>query len=167
MTLNIRLEGLDKLEARMERIVNAMNGADGENTMRKAVTYVHSQVPPESSIPQPAPGAWADWARASNPAIFRAFFAKLNAGEWIKRTGDTLRSLTEKVDPIPGGFMGILGSSRDWAPWVISSERVDTLNAGPQAGIHSGRWFALQEVFERAKPGIVRIYRAWLGELLK
>lgn len=59
------------------------------------------------------------------------------------RTGTLGRSYYTEVRSVGKGYVGVLGNRAEHAPWVISSEMVGGL--GPQAAVHAGRWYTLQE----------------------
>lgn len=55
----------------------------------------------------------------------------------------------------------------EYSPWVISSEAVAEVGAGPQASIHKGRWWTLQEVVNKTLGEVKRIYSEMLRNMLK
>ena len=60
------------------------------------------------------------------------------------RTGTLGRNYYTDVKPLGAySIVGVLGNRTEYAPVVISSEVVGGL--GPQAAVHAGRWFTLQE----------------------
>lgn len=79
-----------------------------------------------------------------------------------RRTGTLGKSITTRVEKTRDEVRGIIGTALRYAPWVISSRRIDD-GRGPQAWMHRGRWWTLQEEIARRKSEIVRIVR----EILK
>jgi hypothetical protein len=53
---------------------------------------------------------------------------------------------------------GVIGSPTKYSPWVISSEAVPEVGAGPQAAVHKGRWWTLQEVVKKSLAEVKRFY---------
>ena len=78
-----------------------------------------------------------------------------------RRTGTLGRSVTSMQGQAPGALsrveslgshtVGYLGTNVTYAPWVIDDNR--------QAYMHRGRWWTLQKVVQKAKPGIIKILR--------
>lgn len=126
--------GLDKTLAHLERI-GEIPAAMGD-TMKEAVLFVHSQVPPYPAAP---------------PA------------STYRRTGTLGRTITTmqgtepsalsrvEVSAIGGNVVGIIGTRLNYAPFVISE--------GNQAKTHVGRWWTLQGVVKGAWSGVVDIFR--------
>jgi len=134
------IKGLDSLNARLK----GMTGAEIQKTLKqttdKAVKYVHSQVPP---YPAPPPASC------------------------YSRTGMLGRSINTQVKEVGSEIQGVIGSPIEYSPWVISSEAVAEVGAGPQAWMHKGRWWTLQEVVNKALGEVKRIYSEMLRDMLK
>jgi hypothetical protein len=106
----------------------------------RAVTYVHSTVPPYPAKP---------------------------AGSRYARTEMLGRATTTKVKPLGGGgFVGTIGNKMKHAPWVISTERVGS--RGPQTRVHKSHgWWTLQEVVSAASREVYRIFHEAVITILK
>ncbi len=135
--IDIKIKGLNKLNKKLRRAGNNTKPAIKKAT-RKAVLYIHSQVPP---YPPPLPNS--DY----------------------RRTGTLGRSITTEVRDIGSQTVGLIGSAVIYAPDVISAKKVG--KRGPQKRIHKGRWYTLQGVVKKAHKDVLKIYRKMIAELLK
>lgn len=135
--MNVVINGLEKLVTKMNKIRTGM-GPAVETSAKKATIYVHSQVPP---YPTPPPMST------------------------YRRTGTLGRTTYTEVRGLGSKAVGVIGNPMVYAPWVISDEAVGS--AGPQAGVHKGRWYTLQGVVKKAHDTIVRIYREEVLKLFK
>lgn len=130
ISLNFRLSGQDTVAAKIERGTTITTAL--EPAMKKSVLYVLSTVP--------------GYPPASTESRYR-------------RTDTLGRSVTSmsavgalsRVEPMGGGFAGIIGTALDYASYVIDESN--------QAWMHRGRWWTLQQTVRNAIPGVVRILR--------
>jgi hypothetical protein len=127
--VKIRIVGGPQLEAKYNRRASDVRSMMHTATA-KAVTYVHSTVPPYP--PEPPMSTY-------------------------RRTGLLGRSIATDVRTIGAQSVGIIGTDTVYAPWVISDRAVG--NRGPQAKVHKGRWYTLQGVVNKAWSQVVQIYR--------
>lgn len=81
------------------------------------------------------------------------------------RTGRLETSFKGSVTPISRGYAVSISNPTKYAPWVISLTRV--AGAGPQAWMHRGRWYTLQEVLRRSANGVVQIYAGAIRRLVE
>ncbi len=159
----IVIRGMDDLEARFKRL-----GDQTQNymlkTTDKAVKYVHSQVPP-----YPAP------SRQPYPFVSlrqRLFVligirtGQLEVPYKRRGSGGIGGSITTEVRELGADVIGVIGTNKEYAPWVISSE-VTPAGLGPQARYHQDVWWTLQEVVRKAWDAVVRIYETELDAFLK
>lgn len=137
MTFKIEIRGLDHLNGKLSRIQNQIGPTLFKATDR-AVKYVHSTVPP---YPPPHPESG------------------------YVRTGTLGRKIHTEVRPIGKESIGLIGTDVIYAPWVISDEAVG--DRGPQAWMHEGRWYTLQEVVRKARKAVVQIYEQAVAELVR
>ena len=110
--------------------------------MKDAVLYVHSQVPPYP----PAP-ATSTYSRTGT------------LGRSVTSLAGMAPGALSDVNPLSGGVIGVVGTNVKYAGYVIDRNR--------QAHMHKGRWWVLQDVVEKAKPGIKKILQKAVNELLK
>jgi len=128
------INGLDKTLAHLDRI-GEIPAAMGD-TMKEAVLYVHSQVPP-----YPAPPPASTYRRTGT----------------LGRTVTTMQGSEPsalsrvEVSTLGGIVVGVIGTRLEYAPFVISE--------GNQAKVHAGRWWTLQGVVKSSWSGIVDIFR--------
>jgi hypothetical protein len=108
-----------------------------KKTTDKATKYVWGEIPP-----YPSPSATSSY----------------------RRTGTLGRTMYSEVRELGSEVVGIIGNNTTYAPWVISAERIG--DRGPQAGFHSGRWYTLQGVVQKAKNGVIQIYKDWIKGLI-
>lgn len=73
-------------------------------------------------------------------------------------------SLSTEVKPLGSDIVGVLGSNIEYGPWVISTERFG--DRGPQAWMHQGRWWTLQDVVEKAMSKVIEIFQRGIQALL-
>jgi hypothetical protein len=113
------VKGVSQVSGMLERVRKAVLDESRE-AMRQAGTFIVGQLPDESSIPE----------RGS-----------------YHRTGTMMRAIHSDVKAIGSDIVGIIGVRNIalYAPWVISSEISNISGAGPQAWMHKGRWFTLQD----------------------
>ncbi len=79
--------------------------------------------------------------------------------EPYRRTGQLGGSITTEVRPLGGkSYVGVIGTNKVYAPFVISTEAVG--GRGPQAQYHKGVWYTLQEVVEKCRDAINKIYHS-------
>lgn len=134
--IQITVAGLSKLQNKLDKIENMGHVLD--QATDKAVKYVHSQVPPYPPPP---------------------------ASSTYRRTGTLGRTIGTEVRNLGTVRVGVIGTPTVYGPWVISSNSLMD-GRGPQAWMHQGRWWILQEVVKKAKEAIVAIYREALKGVL-
>lgn len=138
--LGFRISG----EKRVIRKVEQLQRLDKklQPAMKDAVLYVHSTTP---GYP-PAP-----------------------VGSRYHRTGTLGRSVTtmqgqapgalSRVEPISKGVVGVVGTNVKYGKFVIDRRR--------QARWNRGRWWTLQGVVDKAKPGIKRILEKAINAVIR
>ncbi len=104
-----------------------------KESFKDALIYVHSNIPP---YPPPRPGQ--RYRRGLDPRS--------------QRLG---QSYTTRVEEKETTIHGFLGTVVTYAPWVVSKEK--TASGGPQAWMHQGRWYTLQDVVEKSAPRLAQI----------
>lgn len=131
-----KIEGLEKLVQGLDKAAS-----DFEPTMKKgmgkAITHVHDQIPAYPAAP---------------------------SGSTYVRTLELGRKLFSKVDNIGGDIAGVIGDPIVYAPWVISKVPVGT--RGPQAAVHQGRWWTLQDEVDDSMPQVLKILGETVASLL-
>lgn len=132
----VEWKGLPELISKYNRIAGDM-GPMLRGATQKAILYVHSTVPP-----YPAQPPNSDYIR----------------------TGTLGREVHTRVEELGSNVVGIIGTPTVYSPWVISDEQQK--GRGPQARVHQGRWWTLQEVVRKARDVVVNIYLAELRALL-
>jgi hypothetical protein len=137
MNMTVTVRGLDLPIARLKSIA-----ANIKPTLRtatdRAVKYVHGQVPP---YPPERPG------------------------QTYVRTGTLGREINTAVRDFGSEVYGVIGTPTEYAPWVISDTKVPD-GRGPQAWMHQGRWWTLQEVVRGCRDAIVQIYEQAIAALV-
>ena len=134
--MNFKVIGIEKLMAKLKKLSAPELTRELEKTTRKAVLYVHGQVP---NYP-PAP-----------------------AGSIYKRTGDLGKRIGTEVKTMGTDVVGLIGSPTPYSPWVISDEAVGSV--GPQAWMHKGRWYTLQGVVKKAQDVVNRFFEDMMRRL--
>lgn len=137
--LDYEIRGLEDVQQKYATAHRNLRG-EMETATRKAVTYVHGQVP--GYPPPPATSTY-------------------------RRTGTLGRSVTSfssegalsRVEPMGSVVQGVIGTAIGYAPWVIDANR--------QAGPHRGRWYTLQSVVRGAWDGVKEILREGLRGVLR
>jgi hypothetical protein len=135
--MEIRLKGFDEFDKKLAGIAGGMHGFLTTTTDR-AVKYVHSKVPPYPTPPD---------------------------GSTYRRTGTLGREIGTEVRSVGSEVVGIIGAATVYAPWVISDQRTED-GRGPQARVHEGRWWTLQETVRGNVQGVVDIYRQAIRKLI-
>lgn len=135
--MKIRIEGLDELRRKWGGSEASFKSAF-RTAMDRSVKYVHEEIPP-----YPAPPA----------------------GSTYTRTMQLDRSIGTEVRSVGSDFIGTIGTNLIYAPYVISTEKVDA--RGPQAKVHRGRWWTLQGVLEKAKGQVQRIFTQTFEQWVK
>lgn len=160
---DVVIRGLNEFESKLRGL-----SSDSHNFLvratNKAVLYTQDQVPPyPSPAGQPYPFV----------SMRQFLFVVISIIQGTievpyKRTGSggIGGSITTEVREIGADVVGVIGSNKDYAPWVISSE-VTPMGAGPQSAYHKNVWWTLQEVVEKAWDGIVRVYQTELDEFIR
>lgn len=126
--------GLEPTLAHLERIGEIPAAMGG--TMKEAVLYVHSQVPP-----YPAPPPASTYRRTGT----------------LGRTVTTMQGAEPsalsrvEVGALGGSVVGVIGTRLHYATEVISE--------GEQIKVHAGRWWTLQGVVKNSWSGIVDIFK--------
>lgn len=128
--MKVVITGLDQLKAKIDKmIVNAT--PEIERATRKALLYMHGQLPP---YPAPRPG------------------------QTYTRTGTLGRKITTEVRTLSASeVQGLIGTNVKYAPWVISNAAIGKV--GPQAWMHKGRWWTLQEEVAKQRSKMIEIYK--------
>jgi len=135
--MKLEIKGMDKLSKELGRIGTEIKPALVQAT-RRAILYVHSEVPP---YPPPPPLST------------------------YRRTEKMGASISTEVRELGSTIVGVIGTPIVYAPWVISDQAVG--KRGPQAWMHKGRWWTLQGVVMKAKDVIVKIYEQAVHDLIK
>ena len=138
--INIILQGYQKEKDNMARMMREMPPAV-QNATRESILYVHKSVPP---YPPKRPG--------------QTYIRRMAAG-----LGG---SITTEVRGLGIESIGIIGTKIEYAPWVISEEKLPD-GRGPQAWMHVGRWWTLQGVVEKAQEKVTEIYEKWVGRVVR
>lgn len=132
----ITIKGMDELNRKLGRIGRDIR-PELRRTTDRAVKYVHGTIPS-----YPAPPATSTY----------------------RRTGTLGRANTTEVREIGNEIVGVIGNNTVYAPWVISKE--EAAGAGPQAKVHQGRWYTLQQVVADAKAAVIGLYEQMVRDLL-
>lgn len=106
--IDIREKGADELSAKLKRMGEGFD-TFMDQTMTKAVLYVHSQVPPYP--PEP-------------PAS--TYTRRLLLG----------KSITTEVRGIGAETVGVIGTNISYAPWVISEDQQAWMHVGRWWTLH-------------------------------
>ncbi len=82
-----------------------------------------------------------------------------------KRTNKLAGSITTEVKKVSEeSYLGMIGTNRVYAPWVISSRKIED-GRGPQAEYHKGVWYTLQDVVSKEFSKVVDIIRDAIGKV--
>jgi hypothetical protein len=138
--IKIHINGLERVVSRLGRMESGMKPMMQE-AMKKAVLYVHSQVPP-----YPAASGASNYRRTG--LLGRSVTTLMGAGP----------EALSRVEALGGQVKGIVGTAVQYAPFVIDKRR--------QAGQHRGRWWNLQDVVINARDGIRKIFEGALHRLV-
>lgn len=137
--MHVEVKGLPHLLARLHHIASGVHGPMLNSAAKEAGEYLKQSIPP---YPPPPPGS-----------------------KYV-RTYGLQDSLFADVEPLFAGVVqATVGSDMPDSPWVISKERVGEV--GPQARIHVGRWYTLQEVLRKGKDKVMEIYHNLLAGLMR
>ena len=150
-TATIQIEGIDALLKKLDpkRYDKVLHTA-----MSGAVDMVRAEYR-GAYPPPPTPDGWV----AKMPVKQRrGFFAKLRTGEIEVpyRRGQSPgseklgASWTRKIRRTAQGLEGIIGTRVSYARWVMDK--------GRQAPIHAGRWPTVQDLLEKQKGNVRRIF---------
>ena len=128
MRVTITIKGLDRLTKKLDRL-------DKGDYLRPVVTAGANLLRNEMRrYPPPPPGST------------------------YRRTGTLGKSWTQKVTGGRGGWLAVIGSFLNYAPYVQ--------DAGRQAAVHRGRWQTIQSVAETKREEVVRFVvqaiRRWM-----
>lgn len=134
--MRIVLKGFDDFG----RKLNRPQGDWLKPIMRKAVAYVHGSIPEYPAPPE---------------------------GSTYRRTGTLGRTNTHEVRSLSGNDVaGLIGNKTVYAPWVISSEKVEA--RGPQTRTHKQTgWYTLQAVVFKAGDKVKDIFEQEIRKLLR
>jgi len=138
--IDYQIKGLDKLDKKLKHLQGKEIKDALHKTTDKAVKYVHSQVP---EYPPPPPAST------------------------YRRTGTLGRQINTAVKEVGSEIYGVIGSPTKYSPGVISSEYIPEVGAGPQAAVHKGRWWTLQDVVKKSLAEVKRFYSKMLEDLIK
>lgn len=141
---DLEIVGIKELRAKLGKIAAGKHLAD---SMQRAVYILQADL---AKYPQPMPPG--HWAKTTTAAQKRAFFAQLKNGGWKGRRGTQGRRWTTSVrrDAYHGIVVGKVGNNTKYGPWV-QSDRF-------QARMHKNRWQTDQQVLERNRAEIVRMF---------
>lgn len=138
--IDYQIKGLDELNKKLKHLQGKEIKDALHKTTDKAVKYVHSQVP--EYPPEPP-----------NSTYTRTM-----------KLGQTINTAVKEVG---SEIYGVIASPRNYSPWVISSEYIPEVGAGPQAAVHKGRWWTLQDVVKKSLAEVKRFYDKMLEDLIK
>lgn len=137
-TVAVHINGLDELRVRFDNIQRGLN-RELYDISKTGAEYVQSRIPP---YPPPPPDSK------------------------YKRTGDLGRGTNAKAVKVADRHYEImLQSTVPYAPWVISEQEVN--GVGPQAWVHVGRWWTLQDVARKAWFGVYAIYQRGVERIIQ
>lgn len=159
----VEIRGLQELDENFRRMADEVHDFLVRTT-DKSVKYVHSQVPP---YPSPSRGPYPF------VSVKQYLFVIINIIKGTlqvpyRRTGSggIGGSITTEVRELGTDVIGVIGTNKDYAPWVISSEVVP-MGTGPQAAYHRGVWWTLQEEVNKSWDGVVRIFESALRDFIR
>lgn len=138
MNSTIRIEGLEELKRKFEEMPAMLNQLM-KTEMERSMEFIHGRVP---AYPPPPPGST------------------------YQRTLTLGKSINTEVKALGGDVTGEIGTNVVYAPYVISSEETRD-GRGPQAWMHKGRWWTLQEVVEKAMGAVTNRFQKMVDRLLK
>lgn len=141
MNITIEMKGWDKARLKIAKLEDFKTG--GEFVANTVIEHLKSNVPP---YPPEVPG------------------------QRYVRTGLLGRSFRTDVHPMLNLISMKLSNvatqkGRYYPPWVISKERIG--QAGPQARVHQGRWYTLQEYAKGKMDYVKQEFEAWINSILK
>lgn len=137
--ISFRILGRERVEATLRKGEHIADELAPE--MRKAVLYVHGQVPG-----YPGPPAGSSYARTGT--LGRSVTAMQGQGP----------AALSRVEPFGKGVTGYVGTGLSYAPYVIDRRR--------QAWMHRGRFWTLQDVVEKAQSGITKILESGVQRII-
>lgn len=134
MTPKIRIDGLNRVEAKFERFEKGLPKAM-EHTTKEAVIYVHAHLP--NYPPEPA---------------YSTYRRTLTLWRTITGFAGSVPDALSRVEKLFGEIVGFVGTKLKYAPWVIDRDR--------QTAVHREHgWWNLQDQVEKMRDGIVNVYR--------
>lgn len=149
----IHIKGLDELMKKVDRLGTGFDDFLAD-TMKAAVTLVHQKVPPyppASHKPYPFVSA-----KQKAFVIYAIATGLIEVPYRRRASGGIGGSITEEVKSLGTKTVGIIGSNKEYAPWVISSETVGSI--GPQATYHQGVWWTLQKVVMDSSKDVINLF---------
>lgn len=135
--LHFRETGAEAADKRLA----ALQHLDLKADVQKALLYVHSTVPP-----YPPPPATSSYRRTGT------------LGRSITTMGSASGPALSRVEGAGSHVIGYVGSGVAYAPYVIDRDR--------QARWMK-HWWTLQDVVERARPGVLRIIEDAISKLTR
>lgn len=139
--VRIRIDGSRKISKASAGMVKNI-----QKSTKKAVLYVHSEIPGYPPVP-----AGSDYRRTGTAGRAITTFG-------ITPVGGGGTSLSE-VKPLFDGAQGFVGGKLEYLPYLIDETY--------QTEVHKRNgWFTLQDVIRKLKDGITQIYKTGIKELL-
>lgn len=139
--IDSRITGIDEVQEYVRELEEEYPDMV-EDTIKEAVVYFQSQIPEYPVRPEPS-----SYRRTGR------------LGESLTWVGvPNSRWSIYDIKDIGGKVEAVVGTSLPYAIWVIDVDY--------QAGVHQGIWWIIQEVFEDAIPGIVRVFERRLNEFI-
>lgn len=139
MKQRIKITGIEELRQRLNDAQQV--GAVLDKAMKKAVLYVHQQIPP---YPPPPPNS--------------RYRRTMTLGRSITTLKGGARGALSQTRLIPGGVQGVIGTSIPYARDVIGPD---------QKPVHKGRWWQLETEVEKSIPGVEKIINFEIDKLLR
>lgn len=145
MTAQIRIEGIEELEAKLGELATIKVLRP---PMEESLAHLRNEI---ATYPPPPSGYRMVWKSEKQR---RFFFAALREGLIqvpYRRTGTLGRSWTHKID-VGGSTLikGVLGNNVEYGPWVQGE--------GQQAAIHVNRWRTDAQVAKEQESKVVGIF---------
>ncbi len=150
------------LESFQEDLNEIANALETENwrAAKEAADFVKGAVPPVPS----ASGAPYPWKSQKQRWFVIMSIQEGSIVVPYRRTNSMVRKIYTKVEKVGDTAVGIIGNSIDYAPWVISDEKLSD-GRGAQSAYHSGTWYTLQGVVRDNQPGIEKIFEHHMKEV--
>lgn len=163
------MDVLIEFDKDFNKSMRILQGLDGKihklllTATKKAINKVHENVP---KYPDPIGAPYPFVSLKQRIFVIASIREGSMQVPYRRRaSGGIGGSITTEVEEIGADVIGSIGTNKEYAPWVISSEPVG--NIGGQSRYHQGVWYTLQDVMADSKKDIISIYKNELSKLFQ